>query len=115
VALNGVLLFVVLFCVYPLKFVFTMWRSSAAESSSRWSAMPTARALSDLRRGIRRRLSDVRPSLPARLPLAPRTGIERDRNVDTKVGFVSAVATGAVGAASMALTLIFGSRANGWI
>ncbi len=123
--MNGVLLFVVLFYVYPLKFVFTMFVGS----------------LLGYETGVHRPGGIVEPMVrnadgPAlflifgagyvavflvfALPYlhAYRKRGELQLNAietfDTRVGLVSAVATGAVGVASMALTLVLGSRANGW-
>lgn len=125
VALNGVLLFVVLFYVYPLKFVFTMFVGS----------------LLGYDMGVHRAGGIVEPMVrnadgPALFLIfgagyvavflvfallylhAYRKRRELQLNpietFDTRVGIVSAVATGAVGLASVALTLILGSRANGW-
>lgn len=125
VLLNGVLIFVVLFYVYPLKFVFTLLVDSAM-------GVPT---------GVRHANGTIEPAiLPAETPklflvfgagyvavfvvffllylhaLRRRDELELTELevFDTRSRLTSAVINGTVGLTSIVLTLVLGTRTAGW-
>ena len=125
VALNGALLFVVLFYVYPLKFVFTMFVGTLMgyETSVRHpggTIEPMVRAADAPTLFLIFGAGYVAVFLVFALLYlhAYRKRRELELNAvetfDTLAGVVSAIATGAVGVASIALTLALGQGANGW-
>lgn len=123
--LNGALIFVVLFYVYPLKFVFTLFVSSllgypvgvargngVIEAPMQEGDGPTVFLIFGA--------GYVAVFLVFALLYlhAYRKREELELNklevFDTRAGLISAVLTGAVGVASIAITLLFGTRAGGW-
>lgn len=125
VALNGALLFVVLFYVYPLKFVFTMFVGTLLgyDTSIRHPGgviEPMVRAADAPTLFLIFGAGYVAVFLVFALlylhAYSRRHELELNEieTFDTRAGVISAIATGAVGAASVAMTLALGSRANGW-
>ena len=114
IALTGILLFVVLFYVYPLKFVFTLVIDQvmgSAPNTRRRSSAGGAAADADLQRRRHRGLLGVHADVRQRLPQARRARSRRGRALEARVSIIDNAGLALIGVLSFAIATFGGPRA----